>query len=97
MEINGSKNWRPCSFTRTIALSSDTDRLLPMQTIQYGTTLYALHNATAARLLRRAAAHRERVSDGLNRALLALALKVEEGTLSAAEATELERSVERLI
>ena len=95
-EINGSKNWRPCSIDRTIAFSSNKDRQHSMQTIRYGTTRYALHNATAVRLLRRAADRRMSVSDGLNRALVALALKVEEGSLSAAEATELERSVDRL-
>ena len=68
-----------------------------MQTIRYGTTRYSLHNATAARLVRRAADRRMSISDGLNRALVALALKVEEGSLSAAEAIELERSVDRLI
>ena len=67
-----------------------------MQTIRYGTTRYALHNTTAVRLLRRAADRRMSVPDGLNRALVALALKVEEGSLSAAEAIELERSVDRL-
>ncbi len=64
-----------------------------MTTILFGLKTYSLGDPTAARLMREAVRLRKAGRGRLARGLVALALKVEDGTLSAAEATELEGPV----
>lgn len=88
----GSKNWRAVAIPRTIPIDSTRDRQT-MHTIQFGNRTYTVSDPMAARLLREAATLESEERNGLARALLGLALKVEDDALNAMASTGQETPV----
>ena len=79
---SGSKNWRVLAIPRTIPIDSTRD-VQTMHTIQIGTKRYEVGEPMAARLLSEASRLASEGRIRVSRGLISLALKIENGQLTA--------------